>query len=135
MATLEYTRPLIADLAKTIGLPEIPQDETGGWHLTIGGDNDVYIYGGDDELILVVMPIGPLPTQPTFALMNYLFRSNMFDSDMAPFQIATDESATLIQWGRLKVADLDGTLLAKIIDNLAERATEIQGELARAEPA
>ena len=129
MPTLEHTRALIADLAKVIGLPEIPQDETGGYHLTIGDDNDVYLYGGDDEQILIVVPIAPLPVKPQYALVNYMLRSNMFDSEMAPFQIATDDSATLIQWGRLKIADFDGTTLAKVIDNLADRATELKKEI------
>jgi hypothetical protein len=129
MATLERTRALIADLAKTIGLAEIPQDETGGWHLTVGEDGDVFIYGGDDELMLMVVPIGPLPTRPQFALVNFLLRGNMFDSEYAPFQIATDDSATLIQWGRLTVADYNGVTLAKIIDNLTDRAAEIRKEI------
>jgi hypothetical protein len=129
MATLDRTRALIADLAKVIGLPDIPQDETGGWHLTVGDDGDVYLFGGDDEQILMVVPIAPLPTRPQFALVNYLLRSNMFDSDMAPFQIATDESATLVQWGRLRIADIDGTTLAKIIDNVSARATSLRGEI------
>ena len=129
MATLEHTRSLIADVAKTIGLPEIPQDETGGYHLTIGDDSDVYLYGGDDDVILIVMPIALLPVKPQYALVNFMLRSNMFDSDMAPFQIATDESGMLIQWGRLKIADFDGTTLAKVIDNLADRATEIRKEI------
>jgi hypothetical protein len=129
MATLDKTRALIAELAKTIGLEEIPQDATGGWHLTIGDDGDAYLYGGDDVHILIVVPIAPLPTRPQFALVNYLLRSNMFDSDMAPFQIATDESAELIQWGRLVIADFDGVTLAKVIDNVSARAAEIRKEI------
>jgi hypothetical protein len=129
MATLDRTRALIADLAKTIGLPEIPQDENGGWHLTVGDDGDVFIYGGDDEQILMVVPIGPLPTRPQFALVNFLLRSNMFDSELAPFQIATDEEATIVQWGRLKISDMNGTNLAKVIDNLSDRATSLRKEI------
>jgi hypothetical protein len=129
MATLDLTRALIAELAKTIGLAELPRDQTGGWHLTVGETDDVYIYGGDDITFLVVMPIGPLPTRPGFALVNYLLRGNLFDSEFAPFQIATDEDATLVQWGRLAVADFDGAKLAKAIDNLADRAIEVRKEL------
>jgi hypothetical protein len=129
MATLDLTRALIADLAKTIGLTELPQDESGGWHLSVGGTDDVYIYGGNDITFLVVMPIGPLPTRPSFALVNYLLRGNLFDSEYSPFQIATDENATLVQWGRLAVAEFDGAKLAKAIDNLTDRAIEIRKEL------
>jgi len=47
---------------------ELPQDASGGYRLTIGED-DVLLYGGDDEQILVVAPIGKMPvaraTAPT----------------------------------------------------------------------
>jgi hypothetical protein len=129
MAAIEAASELIADLAKVIGLPEIPPDDNGGYHLTIGDDNDVFIYPVDADRILLVVPIAPLPLHPQYAVMNYLLRSNLFDSDLAPFQIATDDNSMLIQWGRLNIADFDGTLLAKAIDNLAQRATAIRAEL------
>ena len=129
MATLDQTRALIAELAGVIGLPDIPQDETGGFHLTIG-EEDIYIFGGDDEFILLVVPIGKLPEHPQYAVVNYLLHSNMFNSDFAPFVIATDDSGTLIQWGRLRIEDFDGQTLAKAIDNLADRAAKLRGELA-----
>jgi hypothetical protein len=80
--------------------------------------------------LLVVMPIAPLPTRPQFALVNFLLRGNMFDSDLAPFVIATDEEAMLIQWGRLEIGAIDGTTLAKVLDNLAARATSLRAEIA-----
>ena len=128
MATLDRTRALMAELATVIGLPELPQDPTGGYHLTIG-ETDIFVYGGDDEFILVVVPIAPLPLNPDYALMSFLFHSNMFNSPVAPFVVATDEAGTLIQWGRLRIADFDGTTLARVIDNLADRAVEIRGEI------
>jgi hypothetical protein len=130
MATLARTHALIDELAHTIGLDGLPPEPEGGWHLSIGEADDVYLYGGgeDDELI-VVMPIAPLPSTPSFAAMQYLLRTNLFDSDASPFQIATDESAMVVQWGRLDIADLTGATLARIIDNLAERADTIRTHL------
>ncbi len=130
MATLARTHALIDELARTIGLADLPPEPEGGWHLSIGESDDVYLYGGgeDDELI-VVMPIAPLPSHPRFATVQYLLRANLFDSDSSPFQIATDESAMVVQWGRLDIVDLTGTMLAKIIDNLAVRADEIRTHL------
>jgi hypothetical protein len=129
MTTLERSCALIAELAEAIGLPEIPRDQTGGWHLTIGGTDDAYIFGGDDHRILLIVPIAPLPAEPRFSMMNLLLRSNMFDSDFMPFQIATDDEATIIQWGYLQISDTDGRALARIIDNLVARAGELRGSL------
>jgi hypothetical protein len=132
MPALDKTNALMAAFAETVGLPPLPRDENGGFHLTIGGTTDIYIYGGDDQTILLVAPIAPLPEEPEYGLMLYLFRNNLFDSDSAPFQIAADESGVLVFWGHVDIADLDGTMMASLVDRVAERVEEIRGEIGSA---
>ena len=129
MAVLDHTRALITGLASAIGLPDLPPDETGGFHLQVGGTEDVFIYGGDDIDILVVVPVAPLPPAPGYALVTYLLHSNMFNADIAPFVIAADDAGGVILWGKLCIADLDGTALARIVDNLTERAATMRAAL------
>jgi len=129
MAAIETTAQLLADLAKVIGMKELVLDANKGCHLTIGDDNDAYLYDIGDARVLVVVPVAKLPLKPDYALVSYLFRSNLFDSEFTPFQIATDDDGMILQWARLNVADYDGTILAKAIDNLAARATKLRGEI------
>ena len=129
MPALEKTNALMDDFAKSVGLPPLPRDENGGFQLTVGADTEIFVYGGDDETILIVSPLAPLPQEPDYAVMLYLFRANLFDSDAAPFVIGADEAGTLVFWGRVEIADFDGETLAELIDSVADRAEEIRGEL------
>jgi hypothetical protein len=129
MPALDRTRALIADLAAAVGLPSLPADAAGGYHLTIGAGADVYVYGGDDETILVVAPVGPLPVHPEYGLAVWLLRKNLYDSDWAPFQIAVDDAGVLIFWGRLAIADLTGATLATVLDRVAALVGEIRVEV------
>ena len=122
---------LIADLAKVLGVSQISSDSNHGHHLSIG-DSDVFLYGGDHQ-ILIVIPVGYLPIKPSRALTDALLHSNMFDSDWAPFQLATDEHSMILQWGKLQVAELNGEKLAAILNSLLERTVELRAELARSE--
>ena len=131
MAALERTRALMDELAGVIGVPELPQEPTGGYRLTIG-EEDVLIYGGNDEEILVVAPFGKLPLEPDYALVSYMLQSNMFNSDYMPFVIAMDEGGGLIQWAKLRIAEFDGAKLATVLENLADRSAELRGEMAEA---
>jgi Tir chaperone protein (CesT) family len=130
MTALTRTRALMADLAAALGLPALPQDDTGGFRLTVGEGTEILLYGGDDESLLIIAPIAPLPTEPSYGLVVYLLRSNLFDSDVAPFQIAVDDGGALIFWGRVRIAEMTGAALASLIDRVAERATLIAGEVA-----
>lgn len=130
MTALVRTRALIADLATAIGLPSLPPDDSGGFHLTIGKATDIFIYGGDDVTILIVAPVAPLPLEPEYGLVVYLLRNNLFDSDVAPFQIAVDDGGALIFWGRMTIADFNGASLAALIDRVATRVEEIRDEVA-----
>ena len=130
MAALERTRALMDDLAGVIGVPELPQDPTGGYRLTIGED-DVLIYGATTR-----HPGGSPDRQAAdgagLRRVSYLLQSNMFNSDYMPFVIAMDEGGTLIQWAKLRIADYDGTKLATVLENLADRSAELRGEMAEA---
>ena len=131
MTTLDRTRALMTELGSVIGLPDLPQDASGGYRLVVAGSTEVLIYGGDDVTILVVAPIAPLPVAPGYALVNYLFRINMFNADTMPFVTAVDEAGTLVFWGRIAIDDFDGTSLARLVDNVADKATELRKEVAQ----
>lgn len=128
MPSLDRTRALMAELAAVIGAADLPQDPNGGYRLSVGDATDVLVYGGDDETILVVVPLGALPLATDYAVANYLLHLNMFNADTAPFVTATDDSGTLLLWGKLAIGDFDGTRLARLFDNLAEQAVKIRGE-------
>jgi len=130
MTALTRTRALMADLATALGLPTLPQDDTGGFRLTVGEATEVLLYGGNDESLLIIAPIAQLPTEPSYGLVVYLLRSNLFDSDVAPFQIAVDDGGSLIFWGRIPIAEMTGAALASLIDHLAGRVSLIAGEVA-----
>jgi hypothetical protein len=129
MTALVRTRALITELAAALDITALLPDDSGGFHLTIGTKTDVYLYGGDDETILVVAPVATLPLEPEYGLVIYLLRNNLFDSDMTPFQTACDDGGALILWGRLKITDLDGAVLAGVVDRLAERVETIRAEV------
>lgn len=132
MPRLDLTRALMAELAAVMRVPDLPQDPTGGYRLTVGPDTEVLVYGGDDVFVLMVVPIRTLPLEPEYGVMNWLLHGNMFNSDIAPFVVATDEAGMLILWGRLRIADFDGTTLARLIDNLADRAVKMRTEIGEA---
>lgn len=130
MPALDRTRALIAELAAALGLASLPADDDGGYHLKVGAAaSDILIYGGDDETILVVAPVAPLPTTPEYGTMVYLLRNNMFDSPLAPFQVAVDDEGALLLWGRMPIAGLTGATLASVIDGLAEQVEEMRAEV------
>ncbi len=128
MASLDHTRALMAELAAVIGTAELPQDPSGGYSISVGTQTTVLIYGGDDEFILVVVPLGKLPLDPSYAVVTYLLGFNMFNSDTAPFVTATDEGGTLILWGKLRIDALDGKALGQVLDNLDGVATKIRDQ-------
>ena len=128
MTSLDKTRALIAQLAAALGLPSLPSDNNNGTPLEIDG-RTVLIYGGDDESILLVAPVAPLPEEPGYGLTAYLLRKNLFQSDLAPFQVALDDGGTVVVWGRLQIADLDGAVLAAVLKRLAQRVGDIAGEM------
>ena len=126
---LEHTRALYADLAKTLGAAALPPDANGGIQLTIGEDTNVILFGENDVTLLVVAPVAALPRQPEYGVMLWLLRRNLYDSDMAPFQVACDEGGNLILWGRVPVEGMTGTALAGLLDAVAIESRRIRGEV------
>ncbi|HEY6431980.1 MAG TPA: type III secretion system chaperone [Acetobacteraceae bacterium] len=129
MPGLEKTKALIGDFAAALGLETLPPDDDGGYQVTVGDDTDVMLYGGDDETVLVVAPIAPLPRNPEYGTVMYLLRNNLFDSSIMPFQVAADDEGGLVLWARLAIADLTGDSLASIVKGLAEEVEEMRGVL------
>ena len=129
MPGLEKTKALIGDFAAALGLETLPPDDDGGYQVTVGDDTDVMFYGGDDETVLVVAPIAPLPRNPEYGTVMYLLRNNLFNSSIMPFQVAADDEGGLVLWARLAIADLTGDSLASIVKGLAEEVEEMRGVL------
>lgn len=126
---LTKTRSLIADLALVLELPGLPPDDAGGYRLSIGDDTTVLIYGQNDETLLVVAPLGPLPAEVGYGVTLYLLRMNMFNADIAPFRVAVDDGGGLILWASVPVEALTGDALAGLLGALAERVEEIRREV------
>jgi hypothetical protein len=129
MPSLDKTRALVADFAKAAGLGELPQDNNGGYHLTVGEGTDVFLYGGDDETLLVVTPVAALPADIGYGLALYLLRVNAIEAETAPFVIGADAQGDLVFWGRLRIADFTGDSLHSLIDAVAARAQAFRAEV------
>ena len=129
MPSLDKTRALVADFAKAAGAGDMPQDDNGAFHLTVGEGTDVFIYGGDDETILVVSPVAELPKTVEYGLALYLLRVNAIDADTAPFVLGADIRGGLIFWGRLRIADFTGLSLRGLIEAIGERVAEFRAEI------
>jgi hypothetical protein len=127
------TAALLVELAQALGEVPIASDSNHGHHLTVG-DSDVFLYGGDETQLLLVLPVGLLPVKPSYALTAALLHNNMFDSEWAPFVLATDAHSMILLWGRLQLADLDGQKLGAILETLAGRVAELRTELGRPAP-
>jgi Tir chaperone protein (CesT) family len=129
---LDRTKALIADLATALKVASLPPDAGGGYQLTVGGTTTLLIYGGDDETILIIIPLGRLPHKPDYGLVLSFMRANMFNSDLAPFQVAADPAGMLILWGRVTIAEFTGVRLTGLIGVLADRAEAMRGDIAEA---
>lgn len=129
MSQMIKTKALYDDLAKELGVTELPIDSNGGVELTVGERTKVILFSENDRTLLVVSPIAALPTDPGFGLMAWLFRKNLYDSALAPFCIATDADANLILWGRFASAELNGSKLAGLIDAVASESEAIRTEI------
>ncbi len=129
MSTLQKTKALFDQLAKELGVAALPIDSNGGVQLTVGESTTVVMYGESDLSLLIVAPIAALPREPEYGLMAWLFRKNLYDSNLAPFRIATDANANLLLWGRVPLTDLTGASLAGLIDSLASESATIRDEI------
>jgi len=131
MTGLPKTRALYDELAKELRVSSLPIDQNGGVQLTVGESTTVVMYGENDLSLLIVAPIAALPRKPEYGLMSWLFRKNLYDSNLAPFCLATDANSNLVLWGRVPVASLTGVSLAGLIDSLASESETIRDEIDR----
>jgi hypothetical protein len=129
MTGLPKTRALYDELANELRVSSLPIDQNGGVQLTVGESTTVVMYGESDLSLLIVAPIAALPREPEYGLMAWLFRKNLYDSNLAPFRIATDANANLLLWGRVPLSDLTGASLAGLIDSLASEIETIRDEI------
>lgn len=127
--TPQPTLALFDDLAKTLALPAFKPDVAGGIQLTVGKNSRVFIFGQSDGFLLLAAPAVALPKTPDYATVQWLLHRNFYDSDLAPFRIATDAAGTVLLWGRVPVEGLTGASLAGLIDALAGEARRVHDEV------
>ena len=123
------TTALYSDLAKELGLPAFEPDAAGGIQLTVGTDTAVFVFGQSDGFLLLAVPAVALPKEPDYATTQWLLHRNFYDSDLAPFRIATDANGTILLWGRVPVEGLTGASLAGLVDAVASEAKRIRDEV------
>lgn len=131
MPAFERTRALYDDLARALGAEAFTPDDNGGIELTVGEDITLVLFAQDDNEVLAVVPLAPLPPDADFALANWLLRSNLYDSDLEPFRVATDADANVLLWGRVPLEGMNGERMAGLIDAVAAAARELRAELVR----
>lgn len=123
------TQALYDDLAKTLGVAELPADESGSVELTIGEDTPVILFAEDAYTLMLVAPVVPLPAEPDYGVMLWLMRRNFHDSPLAPFRVACDAAGTVVIWGRVPIDSMDGAGLAALLDALGEESRKVRDEL------
>ncbi|MBL0089352.1 MAG: type III secretion system chaperone [Ideonella sp.] len=112
-----------------MGLPAFEPDAAGGIALTVGSKTKVFVFGQSDGFLLLAVPAVALPKEPDYATMQWLLHRNFYDSDLAPFRIATDAGGTILLWGRVPVEGMTGAALAGLVDAVASEAHRIRDEV------
>ena len=79
--------------------------------------------------LVVVAPVAALPPRVDHGIALWLLRRNHYDSDLAPFIVSCDPDATVVLWGRVPIAQLDGKRLAGLVDALGATAAEMRAEI------
>lgn len=120
---------LFAGLAVALGVDALPRDNNGGIRLTIGDDATVILFAEGERSILAVSPIAAMPRVPEYGVMVWLLRRNLYDSDLAPFQIGCDAGGNLILWGRVPVAGMTGAALAGLVDAVGSESGRIRAAI------
>lgn len=125
----QSTKDLYADLAKALGVAELPADEQGSVQLTVGENSTVVIFAEDAQSVMLVSPVMELPAAIDYGRVLWLLRRNFYDSPLAPFRIGCDTASSIVIWGRVPVAGLTGKELANLIDAVATEADLIREEV------
>lgn len=123
------TQALYAELAKALGVAELPADASGSIELTIGGDATVILFAEDAFTLMLVSPVMPLPSGLDYGLVLWLMRRNHYDSPLAPFRVSCDPAGTLMLWGRVPIQGMSGSSLATLIDALGTESNLVREEL------
>lgn len=123
------TQALFADLAKTLGVAELPADDSGGIELSIGEDATVVLFAEDESTVMLVSPVMALPREPNYGQVAWLLRRNFYVSPLAPFRVACDPAGNLVIWGRVPIDGMTGSELAALVDAVASEADLMRSEL------
>ena len=126
-------KTLFAQLAKALGVAEVPADANGIVHLTVGDDDRVVLVPEDAYTLMLMAPVGALPDGADRGTLLWLMRRNFHDSPLAPFRIGCDKAGTLVVWGRMPMEGLGGEQLAGLIDAVTTEAALIREEVATEE--
>ena len=128
-------KALYTQLAKALGVTEVPADANGIVHLTVGEDGRVVLVPEDAYTLMLMAPVGELPDGADRGTLLWLMRRNFHDSPLAPFRIGCDKAGTLVVWGRMPMEGLSGEQLAGLIDAVTTEAALIREEVATDEGA
>jgi len=128
-------KTLFAQLAKALGVAEVPADANGIVHLDVGDDGHVVVIPEDAYTLMLMAPVGALPDGADRGTLLWLMRRNFHDSPLAPFRIGCDRNGTLVVWGRMPIDGLTGEQLAGLIDAVSAEAALIREETATDESA
>jgi len=101
-------KALYAQLAKTLGVADVPADANGIVHLTVGEEGRVVLVPEDAYTLMLMAPVGALPDGADRGTLLWLMRRNFHDSPLAPFRIGCDKAGTLVVWGRMPMEGLSG---------------------------
>lgn len=128
-------KTLFDQLAKALGVAEVPADANGIVHLQVGDDGQVVLIPEDAYTLMLMAPVGALPDGADRGTLLWLMRRNFHDSPLTPFRIGCDKAGTLVVWGRMPMEGLSGEQLAGLIDAVTAEAALIREETATDETA
>jgi hypothetical protein len=128
-------KALYTQLAKALGVAEVPADANGIVHLTVGEDGRIVLVPEDAYTLMLMAPVGELPDGADRGTLLWLMRRNFHDSPLTPFRIGCDKAGTLVVWGRMPMEGLSGEQLAGLIDAVTAEAALIREEVATDEGA
>lgn len=123
---------LIADLAQTLGVSELPVDDSGGIELSVGEDSTVVLFAEDENTVMMVSPVMALPQALNYGQIAWLLRRNFYVSPLAPFRVACDPKGNLVIWGRVPIDGMAGDTMAGLVDAVASEADLIRAEIGNA---
>lgn len=127
-------KKLYDELAKALGVPEVPADDKGIVQLALGeGEEEgtVVLVPEDAYTLMLMAPIGPLPKAGVDGgTLLWLMRRNFHDSPLAPFRIGSDKAGTLVIWGRMPIDGMTGSELAGLLQAVVAEAANVREEVA-----